>query len=125
MRAQYHSRQTSRGRLIWDVRRLVALAEGLPVREVPLAKIRELDEPYWFHGEALTCRAVADHARLMNEADLSYPILLCADGRVMDGMHRVSKAYLIGLDSIRAVQFETTPAPDYVDRDLDSLPYDD
>jgi len=37
-----------------------------------------------------TARAVADHARLLAEADLRFPILLCANGRVMDGRHRVA-----------------------------------
>lgn len=127
IRAQYHSRPSERGRLVWNVRRLIAQAEGLPVREVPLAEIRELDEPYWFgaEGDAPTVRAVAEHARLIAETDLRYPILLCADGRVMDGMHRVAKAHLEGRATIRAVRFPQTPEPDYVGVDLDDLPYDD
>jgi hypothetical protein len=127
MRKQYHSRPSPRGNLVWDVDRLVGLSAGLPQREVPLNAIRELDEPYWFgsEGDRPTCRAVADHARLMAETDLRYPIILCADGRVMDGMHRVAKAYMEGRRSVTAVQFEATPEPDYVDVDLDTLPYDD
>lgn len=127
MRQQYHLRSTERGRLIWDVNRLLELAKGLPAREVPLTEIRELDEPYWFgeEGDVPTCRAIADHARLIEETDLRYPILLCADGRVMDGMHRVAKAYLEGRDTISAIQLPKTPEPDHIDVDLDSLPYDD
>lgn len=126
MRTQYHSRPSPRGRLIWNVHRLVALSADLPRVQVPLAEIRELDEPFWFgDGEPPTCRAVADHARLIEETDLRYPIILSADGRVMDGMHRVAKAYLAGHDAIEAVRFEDDPEPDYVDVDLDDLPYDD
>ena len=125
MRAQYHARPSPRGRLVWDVRRLVRLAEGLPVVEVPLAAIRELDEPYWFDDDVPTVRDVAEHARLVGEADLRHPILLCADGRVMDGMHRVAKALLEGRATIRAVRFPETPLPDHVGVDLDALPYDD
>jgi hypothetical protein len=36
---------------VWNARRLVRLAEGLPVVEVPLAAVRELDGPYWFGAE--------------------------------------------------------------------------
>jgi hypothetical protein len=61
---------------------------------VPVASIRELDEPYW--GEPMTCRNVAEHARLIEEADLGCPIILSSDGRVMDGMHRVLKALILG-----------------------------
>lgn len=126
MRKQYHSRPSDRGRLIWDVDRLVALTANLPRQQVPLHAIRELDEPYWFGDDAPpTCRAVADHARLIQETDLRHPIILSADGRVMDGMHRVARAYLAGHATIEAVQFETDPEPDYVDVDLDDLPYDE
>lgn len=126
MRKQYHSRMSDHGRLIWDVDRLVERSASLPQQEVPLRAIRELDEPYWFDSDSHppTCRAVADHARLIAEADLRYPIILCAEGRVMDGMHRVAKAYMEGRESIMAVRFEETPEPDYVDVDLDTLPYD-
>ena len=46
-----------------------------------------------------------EHARLIDAADLSFPIILSADGRVMDGMHRVAKAALPGHETIAAVQF--------------------
>jgi len=95
--------------------------------EVPLEEIREFDEPFWFGGEGdvATCRAVADHARLIAETDPRYPIILGADGRVMDGMHRVAKAYLEGRRSISAVRLTSDPEPNYVGVDAAELPYDD
>ena len=113
--------------MAWDVDRLVRFTATLPRREVPLESIRELDEPFWFGegSETATCRAVADHARLMQMADLRYPIILGADGRVMDGMHRVAKAYLEGRETILAVRLEVDPAPDFVGVSEDSLPYDE
>ena len=60
---------------------------------------------------------------LINEVDLSHPIVLGADGRVMDGMHRVAKALLQGHDVIEAVQFVKDPEPDYVGRRPQDLPY--
>lgn len=126
MRRQYHFRPSPRGLLAWDVHRLVDLARGLPVHDVPLSAIRELDEPYWFgEGTIPTCRAVADHLRLVDATDLRYPIILSADGRVMDGMHRVVKAYLAGHAAVRAVRFTHDPAPDHVGVAPDALPYDD
>ncbi len=113
--------------LIWDVHRLVELARGLPVEDLPLTEIAELDEPFWFAagaGEEPTCRAIAGHAALIAETDLRYPILLSADGRVMDGMHRVCKALLSGAATIRAVRFPIDPEPDYRDLPADALPYD-
>ena len=110
--------------LIWDVRRLVTLSRDLPPREVALASIRELEEPYWFsiEGAEPTCRAVIEHARLIDEADPWFPIILSADGRVMDGMHRVAKAVLAGRTTVLAVQFASDPEPDFVDKRASELP---
>lgn len=41
----------------------------------------------------------------------------------MDGMHRVGKALLEGNKTIKAVRFEETPEPDYIDVKPDELPY--
>jgi hypothetical protein len=41
----------------------------------------------------------------------------------MDGMHRILKALLEGLEEIEAVRFGRDPEPDYVDVDPDDLPY--
>lgn len=125
MRRQYHSRVVEGRTLIWDIHRLVALTRAYPVQHVPLSQIEELDESYWFEGEVATCRAVALHAQLIQATDLVYPIILSASGRVMDGMHRVCKALLESRETIAAVQFEQDPPPDYIDADIESLPYDD
>lgn len=125
MRKQYHFRRRGGDVLIWDVDRLLSLAAARPRHRVALSTIRELDEPYWFDAtsSAPTCRAVLDHARLVAEADLAHPIILSADGRIMDGMHRVGKAYLEDRSEILAVRFEVDPEPDFVNVSPDSLPY--
>jgi hypothetical protein len=123
MRRQYHSRLVDGKTLVWDVHRLSELSRGTPVKTIPLSSIRELDEAFWFTETIPSCRVVAEHARLIGETDLRYPIILSADGRVMDGMHRVCKALLEQRATFFAVQFETDPAPDHTDVDLDSLPY--
>lgn len=46
--------------------------------------------------------------------NLSYPIILSAEGYLMDGGHRIAKAWLQGVKEIRAVQFEIDPEPDEV-----------
>jgi hypothetical protein len=113
--------------MAWDVRRLVRLSRDLPVREVALSGIRELDEPHWYseEGDMPTCRSLLGHMRLIDEARLEYPIILDEEGRVMDGMHRVCKAIREGRETLPAVRFETNPPPDYVGRDPQDLPYDD
>ncbi|HET6418344.1 MAG TPA: hypothetical protein VFG22_18755 [Polyangiales bacterium] len=99
-------------------------AELTPI-DVPLPEIRESDVAFWFDadGDEPTCQRVAPHAKLMSETDLSFPIILSQDGRVMDGMHRLCKALIEGRDTIQAVQFEVDPEPDYVSVPSDELPY--
>src|SRR6185312_11728015 len=56
MRKQYYFRNSPRGRLAWDVDRLVELSRTLPVRSVPLSEIRELDEALDHDGQPITWR---------------------------------------------------------------------
>jgi hypothetical protein len=112
---QFHNRTTKEGKLVWDVDRLVRLAKDLPTKTIPLARIREFEEVYWFDDQYRpTCRAVVSHLQRIQEANLSSPIILSADGHVMDGMHRVAKAWLLGLTEIQAVQFLQDPEPDQI-----------
>jgi hypothetical protein len=121
MRRQYHFRQSSAGLLVWDVHRLIAQSRDLPV------SIAELDEAYWWDADSPppTCRQVIEHMQLVEAADLQYPIILCPQGRVMDGMHRVAKAVLLGKSEIAAVRLLELPSPDHVGVDPDDLCYDD
>src|SRR5258706_15556809 len=76
----------------WD------LAAGLPVKKVLTRDLPGFDEVRWFGGPLKllpTCRTIAEHARDIYEADLSYPIILGPAGEVLDGMHRLAKAYLL------------------------------
>ncbi|MGH2360213.1 MAG: hypothetical protein ACRDGM_06685 [bacterium] len=124
MRKQYHFRPGEVGLRAWDVDRLVRLSGHLKSELVTVAGIQEIDEAYW--GEPMTCRDVAEHARLIDESDFRFPIILSADGRIMDGIHRVLKALLQGRREIAAVRFEIDPEPDYVGvLDPDDLPYED
>lgn len=123
MRKQYYFRRTDGGLLAWDVDRLIRLTADLPIREIPLTQIRELDESFFGEEEPPTWRSVLMHLRLIDEAALSYPIILAANGAVMDGMHRVAKAVHQGRHTISAVQFAVDPEPDYVNRGADELPY--
>ena len=125
VRKQYHFWPSNQGLMAWDIDRLIALSKGLPRISVPVNVIRELDEVYWFGDakERPTCRKVLEHMSLINEVDLLYPIILGADGRVMDGMHRVAKVFLDGIEEIEAVQFERDPEPDYVGCRPEDLPY--
>lgn len=61
--------------------------------------------------------------RLIQGVDISHPILLGPDGRVMDGMHRLARALLDGRDAIGARRFPEVPEADYLACQPDKLPY--
>ena len=125
MRKQYHFRPSPNGYYAWDIDRLVSLSAEFKSERVLLASIAEIDEMYWRddHGGKPTCRFVARHARLIEAADLSYPIIMCSHRRVMDGMHRVLKALNADMATIDAVIFNVDPEPDFVDVVPDEVPY--
>ena len=127
IRAQYYFRQSEQGMLAWDIRRLIELTRDLPVEQVQLADISELDETHWYEheGDSPTCRSLLQHMQLIDEVDIRYPIILDRDGRVMDGMHRVCRALREHIDHLPAVRLVTNPEPDHVGCDPDDLPYDD
>jgi len=82
MRKQYHLWPADTGLDAWDVDLLISLSRGLPVHAVTADSLREVDTVYWFDGStaAPTVRAVVDHARLMLDADLSFPVILGPTG---------------------------------------------
>ena len=121
MRKQYYFRESAQGLQAWDVDRLVTLSSALPRKWVPLSAIRELHEPWLRDDEGPD--VLEEHLRLIDAADLSYPIILSADGAVMDGRHRVAKAARDGRREIEAVQFESDPSPDFIGRRPEDLPY--
>jgi hypothetical protein len=128
MRKQYHfwpGEAGGDGWDAWDVERLIGLAAGLPVIEVELSTIAEIDSVYWFdQTHPPTVRNVVAHARLIAAADLGWPILLGHDGRVMDGMHRIARALLEGRHVLQARRFSEPVPPDFSNCQPDELPYD-
>jgi hypothetical protein len=113
--AQKHSRLTPNGRYVWYTERLWQLARHLTSKTVPIECIVEFDQNCWFDdNHPPTCRAVAAHAKRIYETDMSYPIILSAEGYLMDGGHRIAKAWLMGEKEIQVVQFDVDPEPDEV-----------
>ncbi len=102
--------------LVYNVERLWTLARELPIQTMPLSQVEsELDYPYcWFKTKKPSPRAVAEHAKLIYQADFAHPIILSSKGIVMDGIHRIAKAWLLEMTTIQAVQFVKDPEPDAI-----------
>ena len=127
MRKQYHHRKVGDDTHLWDVHRLVRLARDITPEMIPISDIAEVDENWWYQepGAVPTPRSFAEHMILVRDTDLAHPIILCAEGRLMDGMHRVVKALAQGQTQILARRFAVTPPPDHINVALADLPYPD
>src|SRR5690242_11429112 len=88
------------GARAWHIETIWRAALNLPIQQVPIDAIHEIDEDCWFGGRPVTVRAVVDHAQRIADADLTVPVILASDGQVLDGMHRIAKALLRGRTSI-------------------------
>ena len=53
-------------------------------------------------------RNVDEHAHDIVNADMSYPIIVVRGGEIIDGAHRVARAYIEGRESIEAVVIDNT-----------------
>lgn len=127
MRRQYFFAPTGDGRYdAWDVRRLIDRSAGLPVIDVPLSSIAELDTVYWFgaDGGPATVRTLVRHMELVDQVDVRHPVILGAAGQLMDGMHRVARAVLDGRSTVPAVRFAVQPDPDFRHVRPEDLDYD-
>ena len=122
---QYHFRDSESGLLAWDVLKLIELSNNFAIIHVPLQEITELNENYWFSlGELPISKNIAAHAKQIYESDLSYPIILCPQGRIMDGMHRACKALIEDKTTIAAVKFTELPPPDHIGKQPEELDYE-
>lgn len=121
IRPQYHFRKIGEDTHIWRIEPL--LKYRFTPLDLMLGKITEIHEPYWYAATngTPTCISVMRHAAQAHASNLSYPILICENHKIIDGMHRVMKAYSEGLATIRAHQI-TLPAPDFINVNPDELP---
>lgn len=93
------------GRHHWSVPRLIQLARDLPVFDAPLDCLN-----LWKKYD-ISMREMVMHCKAIQDADLSYPIILDEDGEIMDGRHRIMKALMLGHKTIKAVRFDVNPTP--------------
>jgi len=125
----------------WEQQGLIDSAQYLPIAQVSIESVGVLDSTMWCRSgdPRLTVRQIAEaakhflargrtepvnlgagnalvieHAQRIMDADLTYPIILGADGKLMDGAHRVAKALITGQSTVGARRFKMEPAPDRI-----------
>ena len=99
----------------WYIDDLIERAQDLPIVQVNVHDLKEIDRVAWYgaasHHGRLTVRQVVDHIKRIQDADLTCPIILSAEGKLLDGFHRVAKAYQLGIDVLPAKRFLSDPTP--------------
>lgn len=94
------------GKNHWSVERLIDLSKDFKVMRIPLDHLN-----VYHNYEGVTLRQMATYIRAVNDADLSFPIILDEDGEIMDGRHRIVKCLVEGVKIIKAVRFDRNPEP--------------
>lgn len=99
----------------WRMPTIWSAAAGKPTTHLAIEELGILDDVVWFGGPNAvqpTVRRIAQHSQDIFNADLSYPIIVTKSGVVLDGAHRIAKAYIQGLQTIPAVTIDDWPPPD-------------
>lgn len=102
----FETQRCRNGNFDYSVARLAMLAADLEVMDIPLAHM----DLYW-QSNVMTLREMAGHVQAVNDADMSKPIIMNADGEILDGRHRIMRALVEGRETIKAVRFEDDPRP--------------
>ena len=88
----------------WSVARLIELSKDLEVFDIPLMHMNIA-----LNYNEMSLRNMVAHIDAVNRADMSLPIILDEDGEILDGRHRVMKALLLKIETIKAVRFKENP----------------
>lgn len=93
----------------WRPKDIWAAADVLPTYDIPIMALLTDQNPWDDVGtDFMTFLA---HAKLVNDADLSYPIILTPSGYIADGRHRLGKAIINGHTTIKAKRLTKMPEP--------------
>jgi hypothetical protein len=114
-RILYADRRPDGSTPFWRMPTIWSAAVGKPTISIAIESLTVLDEVVWFGGPknvVPTIRRVAQHAHDIFSVDLSYPIIVTKSGDVLDGAHRIAKAYLCGKQFISAIVLDDWPPPD-------------
>lgn len=119
-----------------DVYKLIHLAEAVTSKSVPLATFeghklsnywhdsrsnwlspqdiitacKDVDDPYQLIKDEALDSGLREHIKKVLDADyVEYPIITI-NGVVVDGMHRLTKAFIDGIENIDVKDFEKLPS---------------
>ena len=94
-----------------DIEYVWWLASKLPSQMIVMSEfVHLLSEPLW-GDKSLTPETMLPHFKRMINAELSYPLMIVKefdndDWRIVDGMHRLLKAYAFGHSAVCCIVLE-------------------
>lgn len=93
----------------WLVTELITETEeqDLEVMDIPLDHLCISDKTIC----GTPIKKFVSHMKQILNISMEYPIILDEDGAIFDGRHRVARAMLDEMESIKAVRFEIDPNP--------------
>lgn len=92
----------------YEVSDLISLAQDLIPFSLDIMGI-DIGVCPWSNLEGGEISYFLSHMKRVNDADLSYPIILTPEGYICDGWHRLCKAILNGDRYIQAVRLKNMP----------------
>lgn len=96
---------------VWSVETLIAAARGLPIQCRPITDFN-LTELYFFASyDDANVQSFVEHMARVESADIDIPVILGADGVILDGLHRLAKASKSGVTEVAVVQLPVDPEP--------------
>lgn len=108
--------RSEKGLHIWMVSTLLQASHGSDIYELSTSQFSTLlDKDFWFQDqENPTILNIARHCRKIIGANLDSPIILTSSGDLLDGFHRLARAWLENKTYIKAVKLQSMPAPDFL-----------
>ena len=96
----------------WSVASLIERAKDLEPFDLPLCAVYIAANIF---NPITSAKGLAEHVMRMNSVNMEHPVILDGEGFIMDGWHRVARALSEGRTTIKAVRFDETPPPNFVE----------
>ena len=100
------NQQVTRGNKKWLISTLIEKSKDFEVFDYNIEHL-DLSNSVWEPMEVMY--QFIQHVKMCEDADIECPIILNEDNSVLDGWHRMIKAFMQGDKTIKAVKFKDQP----------------
>ncbi|MCB9779889.1 MAG: hypothetical protein H6742_15090 [Alphaproteobacteria bacterium] len=96
----------------WRNETLWAAVAGLPAQDVALDALPWRDDGCHVLGDPPKWGALADHCKRVLAVDPRFPVIVGPTGDIVDGMHRIIRAFVEDRATVACVRLPRMPPPD-------------